>query len=138
MKTLLDSNILIYSLNEDSELHDRSIEYLRKHDSYITLQNVSETYRSITSEKLFSNPFSPRNAIKAIDQIIKILPVLYPSEETYQILKKLIAKYKIKSYAVFDALIVAMMIEYNVDQIATNNDSHFRKYKEVSTLNPFK
>ena len=49
----------------------------------------------------------------------------------------LIAKYEVLGKRGHDTRLVAMMIEHQVPRLLTFNDSDFRRYAEITALNPF-
>lgn len=138
MKILIDSNILVYSLYENSEHFAKSREILKKNsDLFISTQNLIETFRVITSAQFQTQtPYEPKDAVDTLDIFSQNMKVVSPNKETFIILKGLIAKYGVKSYAIYDANIVATMITYGIDCIYTNNQNDFKKYKEISAINP--
>ena len=140
MKILLDSNILVYSLNKGSDYYTRAINILDSgKDFCIAEQNIVETYRVITSDKQFADQvYTPSKAWKQLNIITKNVPVLFKYETTVEILQDLVLRYKLVSYQIYDASLVALMLENGVSEIYTHNDKDFRRFKEIKVTNPFK
>lgn len=140
MKILIDSNILIYSLLKKSPYFETSRDILKKTESlFISSQNLIETYRVITSKQFqVEDVFTPNEANEILDIFSNNMNLVYPRRETLMILKNLFSKYEISSYDVYDANLVATMIDFGINYIYTNNDSDFKKYKEINVVNPFK
>ena len=136
---LVDSNILVYSINTASPKHKTAQEFLLEEASrlYFAQQNFFETLRILTHPK-FPNPMSASSAIIAISQITNALKIISPNHETYYIAIELIRKYVIKSDKVFDAYLVATMFSNRIHTIATDNEKDFRVFQGVKVYNPFR
>jgi len=134
---LIDSNILIYSLNRDSPKQQTAQRFLHSQKQLIfAQQNIFETLRILTHSK-FPNPFPTTEAIKAIALITDQAKVVAPTIETLDIALALTEKYQIKGAEVFDAYLVATAMSHGIAQIATDNTKHLEKYTEVEIVNPF-
>jgi len=73
---LIDSNVLIYATNEDSEFHPQALEVVRKVlegkiRACVAYQNLHELYAVITDPKRVERPLSPRDAREVIEFYIK-------------------------------------------------------------------
>lgn len=134
---LLDSNILIYAFDGESKYFKKSRELIDIADVCITNQNIIETFRVITSSEIYTNTFTPQTAWNEISKIKGQFKILATRSSTIDILETLINKYKVKSYGIYDANIVAHMVDYGVSTIYTNNPKDFLKFKEVKVINPF-
>ena len=139
MKILLDSNILIYSLNKGSNYYTKAVNILGSRKNFcIAEQNIIEAYRVITSNKQFADKvYTPSKAWKQLGIIVDNVPMIFKSERTLGLLQDLVLKYKLVSYQIYDAALVALMIENGVNEIYTNNDKDFKKFKEIKVINPF-
>lgn len=131
MRKLVDTNIIVYALDEESEFHTLAVDVLSYPKNVVALQNLTETYRVITSKVQFNNPFSAIEAWEKLYIIAENLNVIYPDEKTFEILGKLAAKYGTTSYQTYDAMLVACMIREGVKCVVTNNPKDFQKYEEI-------
>ncbi|PIR43752.1 hypothetical protein COV24_01190 [candidate division WWE3 bacterium CG10_big_fil_rev_8_21_14_0_10_32_10] len=139
MKSLIDSNIIIYSLVPKSPYFKASRLLLKNEDElYVSIQNLIETFRVITSLKELSVPYTAFEAWLLINQFITHINLLVPREDTLLILQNLCYKYSIKSYQIYDTFLVSVMMDYGIDRIYTNNDKDFKKFSEIKVINPFK
>lgn len=136
---LVDSNILVYSLNRSSPKHKQAQKFLREYrkDIYLAHQNILETLRVLTHPK-FPNPMKSQQAFKAILGIVNAVHVVSPLFETYQLALELIKKHKLIADRIFDAYLVATMIENGISTIATDNEKDFRIFTGISVINPFR
>ncbi len=137
MMKLFDSNILIYAFDDKSKYYKKSRELIDMPNACITNQNIIETFRVITSFEIYTNTFTPQTAWKEINKLKEQFKVLTTRSSTIDVLETLINKYKVKSYGIYDANLVAHMIDYCVSTIYTNNPKDFLKFKEIEVINPF-
>lgn len=134
---LIDSNVLIYALNQASPKQIGAQKFLQSQAELIfAQQNIFETLRILTHPK-FSNPFPIKEAIKAVRLITNDATVVFPTLETQDIALELIQKYQVTGTEIFDAYLVATALSNNLTQIATDNTKHLQKYTEVGVVNPF-
>ncbi|MDP4011329.1 MAG: hypothetical protein Q8P72_03830, partial [Candidatus Roizmanbacteria bacterium] len=59
------------------------------------------------------------------------IQLLTPTTKTSKILEKLTKSYNIKGVRIFDAQLVALMIENDIQRIYTANTKDFLCYKEI-------
>lgn len=135
---LIDSNLLIYSLNNASPKQSSAQYFLQQNvkELCIAQQNIFETLRIITHSK-FPHPFSIGYAVKAVEKITQTAKLISPTHETPAIAFELIKKYNIQGTEVFDAYLVATALSHNISQIATDNVKHLGKYQEIRVISPF-
>lgn len=141
---LLDTNILVYAANTICEFHEiaskiRDDVIIGKIKGCISLQNLSEFYSVITSQKRVQKPLSSKEAVEEVKkyaQAEKLLKIHF-NNCTVDIFCDLAAKYKIKAQDIYDLRIVATMLDNGVNEILTANDRDFNQYSEVNVINPF-
>lgn len=140
---LIDTNILVYSLNYGSSKSDVAREFIKnivRNSNTVPViahQNVFEFLRVVTHKK-YPNRFSITQAISALEPIKDTIKIIYPTRETQDIALALIQKYSISGSEVFDAYLVATAISNDCFEIATDNEKHLGKYQEIQVVNPFK
>lgn len=135
----LDSSILIYAADESYSLHqrarllrDRAAREVSK--ACLPSPVLQEFFAVITDPRRTSNPLSPTDAWREVDAYLRTFRVLYPGPSTMVRLGKLIQDYRISRQDIFDALIVAVMLDHGVEGIYTANESDFQKFKEITML----
>ena len=137
---LIDSNILIYSLLTDSPKNTVAQTFLKdqtkKSQLVIAHQNIFEVLRVITHTK-FLNPFGTTDAIDSLNSICLVAKIIYPTRETHDLALALIQEYNITGSEIFDAYLVATAMSNDCFEIATDNEKHLSKYREVKVINPF-
>ena len=135
---LIDSNILVYSINISSPKHKRAQNFLRENIGNLDVahQNIIETIRVLAHPK-FPKPMKIKNAISAIENIMKASRIIAPDYRTIHIALELVKKYKLLSDHVFDAYLVATALSNEISLIATDNVRDFKKFRGVKIINPF-
>jgi predicted nucleic acid-binding protein len=135
---LVDSNILIYAVNEASPKIKQSQEFLQTHRSEIAIahQNILESLRVITHPK-FQVPHTIRDALEALERITSHATVIAPNKLTVSITWNLIQDYEIKANQIFDAYLAATALSWGIDTIATDNTKDFMRITEIKVINPF-
>lgn len=138
---LMDSNILVYAADKRSPYHPKAKAFRDKAvrgeiAACVSSTVLTEFYAVVTDTKRVANPLNPSQALKEIEAYQRTLPVLYPTTIAMGKLGDLIEKYQIKGQDIFDAFIVATMLEHGVDRIYTANRKHFERYKEIHVETP--
>ena len=135
---LVDSNILIYSINLSSPKNKKAQSFLQNNvgDLEIAHQNIFETLRVLTHPK-FPSPMKVDKAIDAIESILQGCRVISPDYRTHQITLELIKKYSLSADKIFDAYLVATALGNDIKVIATDNIKDFKRISEVKVINPF-
>lgn len=136
---LVDSNILVYSVNTSSPKHKKAQNFLMKNlgDLEAAHQNIFETIRVLTHPK-FPKPMKIDDAISAIENLLIGLTIISPDYRTHRIALELIKKYKLSSDKVFDAYLVATALSNDIKTIATDNTKDLQKFTGlINAFNPF-
>lgn len=135
---LIDTNILIYSINADSPKHKQAQKFLKDNETELVIshQNVLEAIRVLT-HRSFSKPMTLKHALKAVLAITKSCFLISPNQSTYYFAIEFIKNYKLSGNRIFDAYLAATALSNDITTIATDNARDFKKFKEVTLLNPF-
>ena len=135
---LIDSNILVYSINSSSPKQLGAQQFIQENVGKLEVahQNIFETLRILTHSK-FPNPMKTSEAIIAIETILNVCNIIAPDYRTHQIALELIKKYKIVSNQIFDAYLVATLISNGIDTIVTDNVKDLLRFSEIKVINPF-
>jgi predicted nucleic acid-binding protein len=133
-KILVDTNVLVYSIDEDSIYYDRSIKLLTnpKFDLYTTSKNISEFFTVLT--KGVKAPVTIEQAIELLEGLLNYLTIIYPSKSSYQIFRRLLIKYKPKGLLIHDFEIASIGLQKGIDNIATINEKDFKNIEEIQLL----
>lgn len=135
---LVDSNILIYAINNSSPKNLPAQTYLQANVGKMAIahQNIFETIRVLTHNK-FPNPMPPVDAVTALINIAKGCHVIEPQSDTYHIAIALIQKHSLKGDRVFDAYLAATALSVGISFIITDNTKDFLAFEGISAINPF-
>ncbi|MBI2327424.1 PIN domain-containing protein [Candidatus Curtissbacteria bacterium] len=135
---LLDSNILIYSINSSSPKHKKAQKFIQENTGSLEIahQNIFESLCVLTHSK-FPHPMKINDATRAIESILKGTKVISPSYRTHRIALELIKKYQLISDQIFDAYLVATALDNGIYTIATDNIKDFVQLAEVKIISPF-
>lgn len=135
---LLDTNILVYSLNIDSFKYEIARKFIRENSRNLEIahQNILEGIRVLTRQK-FSNPIKLKEALNAITSLSSSLNIISPKQSTYYLALEMIEKHKLAGNRIFDAYLAATALSNGVDTIVTDNVRDFKKFKELKITNPF-
>ena len=136
---LIDSNVLVYALNDSSPKQKAAREFFIANQDELVLshQNITETLRVITHPK-FQNPYTISKALKRLSYIINEATTIHPNSHTLEIFTQLIKKNKVTGSQIFDAYLVATAISNGVNKIATDNEKHLGTYQQIKVINPFR
>jgi len=141
---LIDTNILVYAYNEDSEFHEKALKILenalnKNINAVIADKSLFEFFAIITDSRRIENPITIDETIEIIDFLVDSnITIIYSSSFGFLKTLELAKKYRIKRQEIFDMNLVALMIHNKIDTIITANDRHFRNIKEIKVRNPFK
>ncbi len=135
---VIDTNIIVYSINISSPKNKIAQDFLRQHASDIKIadQNILEAIRVLTHPK-FSQPMSEKEAIRSIGTLVEEFQIIYPVYETLAIALSLIKKHGLNADRVFDAYFAATAISNGDSVVATDNEKHFLLFEEIEVVNPF-
>ncbi len=142
-KIFLDTNILVYAIDELSPFHKKAKEVRDKASEgeikgCISFQVLTEFYSAVTNPNNKS-PLSPKKAKEEIKNYLRngFIAKLPIKEKTIRKMIDLAEKKEIKGQNIYDVQIIATMLNNGVKMIYTNNDKDFRKFKEIKVINPF-
>lgn len=134
-RVFLDTNVLVYLVDEDAEFHERAIEIFsninENHDIWISRQVLREYAVVVSRMRDVSNPAEP---LEIAEDLEKWESAFFVADETSQVtanLRKLISKYSLKGKRIHDANIVATMMEYEIKNLITWNIDDFKKFDEI-------
>lgn len=139
-KCLIDTNILVYSLDNKSPFHKVSAQILKEciegtRFGVIAQQNIVEC-----TNVLFRESEKKREEILSDLQIVVSsfnLQIVYPFQTTLLTFLNLIRRLKQRKKEFFDVFLAATMLDNGIKNIITANEKDFAGIKEISAHNPF-
>lgn len=135
---LIDSNILIYSINSSSPKHTKAQKFLQDNIQQLEVahQNIFESLRVLTHPK-FVHPMRITDALIAVNTIVEVCNIISPDYKSHRIALELISKFKLTSDQIFDAYLVATVLSNDIDIIASDNVKDLGKFELIKVINPF-
>mgnify|MGYP001565009263 FL=1 len=130
-KVLLDTNFLIYSIDEESKYFEKAQNLIseQKIDLFTTSKNLSEFLAVIT--RFPGNSLTLKNALTVLLDFKTFLTILYPNEKSYKIFIDLLKKYEPTGLQIHDFEIISIALAHQIDTIATFNIKDFKRVAEV-------
>ncbi len=141
--TLIDTNVLVYALFQDSRFHCAATDSLSEADSTdgnfcVVQQVLAELHATITSGKRVTDPYSAKDAIEVAETYIglpgvELLP--QPADLTARTLG-LLKQNPVSGPAIFDLQIAAAALGNGVSRILTFDRTNFSRVEEVEVVTP--
>jgi predicted nucleic acid-binding protein len=142
MRYLLDTNILLRLLDENSSQHalvSDTIAYLfsTQHNLLICPQSLAEFW-AVASRPVVSNGlgFETVQTREAIEMFMLRFGMLFEKPETLGQWLELVTKYQVSGKPTHDAKLVALMLTHQLEQILTINTADFARYREIQAIHP--
>src|SRR5690625_3270274 len=113
-KILVDTNILVYGIDEDSTFFKRARKILEqeKYQLITTSKNLIE-FLSVTTKTSGYN-LDNNTALEIIDEIISGIEIVYPTQETMAILLDLMNRYQPKCMKVHEFIILRLCLSHGI------------------------
>jgi predicted nucleic acid-binding protein len=130
-KFILDTNIIIYSLDRNSKYYNFSKELIDQNkDIYLTAKSISEFVSVLSKMNLY-------NIIESeLQNLIENFTILYPNKLSSLIFVDLVNKYKPIGNRVFDIEIISIMQAHSINKIATINIKDFQDIDGIEIIQP--
>lgn len=107
------------------------------HAVYVGAQNLTEFW-SVATRPPTANGLgmTPEQAVKEIDQIESLFPVLDDVPAIYRHWRRLVETCGVSGRQAFDARIAALMASHNITHILTFNTDDFHRYPGLVVVSP--
>jgi len=140
---VVDTNILIYASDEDSNLHPRCYELIEEWRRQTTAWNVTwgilyEFLRVSTHPRVFRKPWSVGKAWSFIEAVLSspALGILIPTERHANVASEVIKSMPAMSgNLVHDAQTAILMREHGITRIYTR-DTDFHRFSFLEPIDP--
>ena len=131
---LLDTNILIYSIDENSRYFQpvRKLLSDSRYNFLTTTKNISEFLAVVT--KGVPPSLSIASALKTVSDFMRIMVLLYPSKRSFQIFRKMLKYYKPKGLKIHDFEIISIALAHDITQVVTIDYKDFSNIKEIELV----
>ena len=140
---VVDTNILIYAADQDSEFHEpcrTRLEGWRRQTSpwYLTWGICYEFLRVTTHARVFRKPWPVTDAWRFLDAVraSPSLNILLPTERHADILREMLTELpQLRGNLLHDAHTAVLMREHGIERIVTR-DTDFHRFPFVAVLDP--
>ncbi len=134
-KILIDTNIMVYSINEESIYFQTSRNLLNNSENsfFISSKNVSEFLAVVT--KKIDEPISTIKALEIIENFLSFSTLIYPNNFSFFFFQTLLRKYNPKGLRIYDFEIASIALSNGINQIATMNTKDFEQIDEIELVN---
>lgn len=132
MTVSLDTNVLVYAIDTESEKSEQAVRLLSRSDLKLSCQVLGEFYRATTSARQ-AVPLTHSDAEDWVQIWMRHTICPIRSTDVTQALE-LVSQYKIHY---FDALIIAVAKTNGCGTLYSEDLSHEQDYSGVVVLNPF-
>jgi uncharacterized protein len=140
---VLDTNILVYALFQDSPHHENSrtlLELAGKPDAnlFVCTQSLAEFYAIVTNPRRVTAARTTREAIAAVERFLALpgLTVLPQPVDIVPRWCRLLRQHPVTGPDVFDLLIVATMMAGGIHRLYTFNTHDFKPFSQIQLLTP--
>ena len=135
IKVLVDTNVLIYSIDEESRYFEKSHNLMLNDEIelFTTSKNLSEFLAVIT--RVPHNLLTIEEALVVAKEFTSLCNILYPSPGSYSLFKNLLLKYKPTGLKIHDFEIISIGLAHNINSIATINVKDFDEISEINFYN---
>jgi toxin-antitoxin system PIN domain toxin len=138
---LVDANVLLYSVDEDSPFHDAAGEWLTAALNGptrigIPWMSLWAFVRIVTNPRALAAPLSPAQAWEHVDDWLDAPAswVPQPGAGHRTILGELLVRHDLRSGLVSDAALAAICLEHGLTMVSA--DSDFARFPELTWINP--
>lgn len=133
-KILIDTNILVYGIDEDSTFFKRARKILEQEKNQLatTSKNLIE-FLAVTTKSSGYN-LNNDTALEIVEEIIQGIEVVYPTNESLAVFFDLMNRYQPKGLKVHDFEIISIGLANGLQEVATFNTKDFQSVKEISLL----
>lgn len=136
---LVDTNILVYSLNLGSPFHLQAKKFLERElplrNLALSLQNLAEFFAITTSKKYLPRPLSAAESIKNLEIFAASCQLILPSIRTPNTFLSLLKRFKVSGQEVHDVHLAALMLDNDIETIYTADTRIFTKL-DLRAINP--
>ena len=142
MSYLVDTNVLLRSVQKTHPMHDAAIRAVKTllaqgEELSITPQNLIEFW-AVATRPVASNglELTPNEAAQEIAHLKSIFMLLPDTAAIFSEWEKLVRQYGVAGKQTHDARIVAVMNAYGVKNLLTFNTEDFIRYHGITVVRP--
>jgi len=128
----VDTNILIYVLDRESDFHQSALRVLislsESKMGVVCWQNLTEFYAIVTDKKRIKTPLTPQIATRELNTLLNkfSLEIIGPNSRTKELWFDLLKIKDIKGQIVHDIFLAATLLSNGVKTLVTENTGDFK------------
>ena len=132
----LDTNVLVYAINEDSQFYAKARKLLNRDGGMIAWQNLTEFYAIVTDKRRINKCLMPSRAILEIKNLLENSQarVVLPNLVTGKLWLELLSQAKVKAQKVHDLFLAATFLSNGVKTLVTENTGDFKGVEGVRVM----
>jgi len=132
-KILVDTNILVYSIDQDSKYHRASSSLLTSENKiFIAAKCLSEFYAVVTRAPVVS--LSASEALQMVRWFSENFTILFPEHNSLSTLMQLSEKYQPRGLKIHDFEIISIGLAHKIKRLATFNKKDFAAVEEIELV----
>ncbi len=138
---LVDANVLLYAVDEDSRFHQAARSWLEAalngpRRVGLPWMSLTSFLRIATNPRALRDPLTPAAAWAYVDDWLGAPSVWVPQPGRghRDLLRRLVIDHELRANLVSDAVLAALCIEYGLQIVSA--DSDFARFGEIDWINP--
>lgn len=132
-RILIDTNVMVYFIDEDSKYHKICNELLNSENKiFISSKSLAEFFAVLT--RIPDVSVSAKEAIKMVRFFSDSFQIIFPSNKSVEILMTLVEKHQPKGLKIHDYEIMSIGIANKIDTLATFNSRDFPADDNIKIL----
>lgn len=133
-KLLVDTNIMVYAVDEDSRYHERAqrLIYESNEELLTTSKNLSEFLAVVTKGE--PPALSTEEALNTLLELTEAFTIFYPTNYTFVIFQNLLLKYQPTGLRIHDFEIASIGLGNGINRLATVNRKDFEEIEELELV----
>jgi len=129
---LIDTNIFVYGIDEDSKYFEQAKQILDQTEKQLvtTSKTLIEFLKVVTKSSGYN--LNSDLASEIIEKIIQSVEVIYSTPESLPILLDLVRRYSPSGLKIHDFEIISIGLTYGIHEVTTFNSKDFKSVQEIS------
>ncbi len=136
----IDTNILIYALDRESDFHKQALQVLislgESGLGVVCWQNLTEFYAIVTDKKRIKTPLTPQIATRELNILLNkfSLEIIGPNNRTKELWFDLLKIKDIKGQVVHDIFLAATLLSNGIKILITENTGDFKRVEGLKAI----
>ncbi len=142
MRVLLDTNILLRAAEREHSQHSTAVAAIdtlieQEHELCLVPQCIQEFWVVATRPKDVNGlSREPDQVVLAVQGILRSFTLLRDERAIFERWFELVTLHEVRGIKAYDTRLVAAMLRHGIDQLLTFNGADFKRYTEISVIDP--